>query len=107
MVMDRTKSKRQIQFLDQKGQSTVEYILLFAVVISLVGFVMKSQRFQELFGEDGKFAKTFRSEIEYSYRHARWGKVKNLGEVPNYNQKHDSWEKNGATRFFGPEQKYP
>jgi hypothetical protein len=90
---------------DQKGQSTVEYILLLAVIISLVGTVLKSDMFRQLFGEEGKFAQEFRKEIEYSYRHALKGRE--FHTTPNYNQPHDSYERVGDTRFFGAKEKYP
>ncbi len=88
--------------LKERGQSTVEYILLFAVVISLISFVFKSQAFTDLFGKNGKFADVYRRELEYSYRHGRYGRE--LFKAPNYKSgRHDSY--NG--RFFGSKDAYP
>ena len=101
--------KRQIGLLrNQAGQSTVEYILLFSVIISLVSAVLKSDMFNKIFGEDGKFAQEFRKEIEYSYRHGIQGRAL-LPESINYGDAHDSYVRpgGGETRFFGAREKYP
>lgn len=88
--------------INEKGQSTVEYILLFAVVISLVSFVFKSQAFNNLFGKEGKFADVYRRELEYTYRHGRYGRE--LFQTPNYKSgRHDSYNE----RFFGSRNAYP
>ncbi|MBT4790631.1 MAG: class III signal peptide-containing protein [Halobacteriovoraceae bacterium] len=88
--------------LNQKGQSAVEYILLIAVVVSIVTFVFKTEAFKGLFGDNGQFADVYKRELEYSFRHA-------LGDrkpfrTPNYRSgQHDSY--NG--RFFGSKDAYP
>lgn len=88
--------------LNQKGQSTVEYILLFVVVASLVNFVVKSQLFVDLLGENGQFAQTYKRRIEYSYRHGLGGDTP--FSTPNYSSgTHDSYN----SRFFGPTDAYP
>lgn len=94
--------------LSNKGQSTVEYILLLAVAISVVTAVFKSQGFQNLFGEEGTFNAQFRMETEFSYRHGLGGK-KFLPETINYNDKHETYlEDSGSlTRFFGAKDPYP
>lgn len=88
--------------INEKGQSTVEYILLFAVVISLATFVFKSKAFNDLFGKEGQFADVYKRELEYSYRHGRYGRE--LFQPPNYKSgRHDSYNK----RFFGSRDAYP
>ena len=53
---------------------------------------------QDYFGENGTFVTNFKSELEYSYRHGIRGRAKN---IINYNSpNHDSYRKNGDTRFF-------
>lgn len=100
MVMDRNNFSRVK--LDERGQSTVEYILLFAVIISLITFVFQSDAYQALFGDNGKFTSVFKREIEYSYRHGLGGRKR--FERPSYNTgRHDSY--NG--RFFGARDAYP
>lgn len=104
MVKCRLAFKRS--FLGQTGQSTVEYILLLAVVVIAVNTVFKSKAFQSIFGENGKFSKEFRGEAEYSYRHAIRGRK--LFREPNYARKHDSYIQSGSsTRFFGAKEPYP
>lgn len=109
MVMVRNKNKNfNLKKLDQKGQSTVEYLLLIAVIISLISTVFKSQAFRNIFGEEGTFAAEFRKEIEFSYRHGLRGR-QFLPETINYNDRHDTYlETSGTlTRFFGAKDEYP
>jgi len=98
--------KRKFSILNEKGQSAVEYILLIAVSISLVFMVFNSDTFKDVFGDKGKFAKVFRSEIEYSYRHALGGRK--LYSTPSYTSpSHDSYKRGSETRFFGAKDRYP
>ena len=91
-----------ISKLAEKGQSTVEYILLFAVVIVILASVVQSDAFQGLFGREGKFSDVYKRELEYSYRHGLAGRER--FKKPNYRTgKHDSYNK----RFFGPKNAYP
>ncbi len=88
--------------LTQRGQSTVEYILLLIVVVSLVNFVLKSSLFLDLMGENGQFAQTYKNQIEYSYQHGRRGNTPFT--TPNYSSgSHDTYN----SRFFGPTDAYP
>lgn len=104
MDMDRLYDQRE-SFLDnQAGQSMVEYILLLAVVTSLVSVVFGSDLFQGYFGDGGRLAEAFRGKIEYTYTHAINGKEfhRNI----NY-ESHDSYKKGGDTRFFTNLTAYP
>ena len=86
----------------QTGQSTVEYILLFAVVAVLVNFVISSDPFTNLFGRDGTFGDVYKRELEYTYRHALPGNE--AYSEPNYSSEdHDSY----SGRFFGAKDAYP
>jgi hypothetical protein len=91
---------------NQKGQSVVEYILLLAVVISLVTTFYNSKMFQRLFGENGSLGTTIKTEAEFGYRHAF---LRNHGaDQPIYQgTNHPSYSDGGATRFFGPKDPYP
>lgn len=90
---------------NQRGQSLVEYMLVILVSVSLAYSILKSDMVQDYFGENGTFVTNFKSELEYSYRHGIRGRAKN---IINYNSpNHDSYRKNGDTRFFGPLQRYP
>ena len=50
------------------GQSTVEYILLLAVVLFLGLSVFRSRYFQDFFSEDSRFFTSIKSQIEVAYR---------------------------------------
>ncbi len=101
-------SKRYIYILVQKGQSSVEYLLLFVVVVSLTFAVLKSDAFQNFFGDQGQFATTYKNEIEFSYTNSYQGRK--AFETPNYtDSNHPSYNgTNGSeTRFFGAAEEYP
>lgn len=88
--------------INQKGQSTVEYILLFAVVVTITFTIFNGLQFNQIFGPDGRVATTYRNQLEFSYRH---GFVKNgtPGE-PNYaSGDHESYN----NRFFSAAEPYP
>ena len=104
MDIIRFRNKKFI-LLNQKGQSSVEYILLFAVVVVLATTVFKSEAFIKLFGQDGLFAKTYREEIEFSYRHTLGGRK--AFTTPNYDSPHSSYQGGSGTRFFGAKDAYP
>lgn len=98
--------KRSYLFLNAKGQTAVEYIMLIAVVITLVTFVARSRIFQEYFGEEGQFAEVFRTQFEYTYRHGRNGR--GAYSAPNYNDyNHDTYKSSSSSRFFGHIEAYP
>ena len=97
-----------ITLKSHKGQSTVEYILLLAVVMSLVYLVVNSDRFKDLIGDDGAFATKMKNESEWNYRFANQGKdgftmlTYPNGTNPTY------WNAaNGQSRFVGPLKPYP
>lgn len=99
--MDLVRIKK-LYLIEDKGQSTVEYILLLAVIISLVTFVFNSDGFQALFGDNGQFANVYKRELEYSYRQGRFGRLR--FQTPNYKSgQHDSYNE----RFFGAKDAYP
>lgn len=100
--MGRFKYRATPLILDNRGQSTVEYILLFAVVISIVTAVLRSQRFKEIFGDDGKFATVYKNEIEFTYRNTYLDRKP--FSTPNYQSNNqDSY----VNRFFIPKNNYP
>lgn len=98
-------TERQV-LSNEKGQSLVEYIMLLAVVASLVSFVFKTDFWQSYFGPEGKFEKAFRARMEYSYRHGMEGE--SFYSPPNYNSRnHDHYYNGAATRFYRPNEPYP
>ena len=57
-----------ISKLKQAGQSTVEYIMLLAVVMTFTMIVLKSDLFQSLIGGDGVFYLELKHQLEYAYK---------------------------------------
>lgn len=92
------------KFLNSRGQSTVEYILLLSVLISLALIVFHSDAFKKFFSEDSEFFSKLVERMEYSYRHGRLGKGNDL----NF-QKHQTYfnKDENRSRFFSPAEKYP
>ena len=95
------------------GQSAVEYILLLAVISSLSYTVYNNKKFKSfLAGKDGMFA-AMKKGISYSYRYG----VEYSQEVAgSYDEKmqyeyttnaHDTYFKNGSSRFFTGVEVYP
>ena len=91
--------------LKQKGQSTVEYILLLGVIMMLTTGILNSDAFQNFLGPDSEFLTVMKNRMEYSYRHGQPG----TSDTTNYNSaQHDTYlAPTGQTRFFLPEQTYP
>ena len=93
----------------ESGQTMVEYILLLAVVVSLVMTFLRSEMFNRYFGEQGNFGVAIKRNNEFTYRHAYGGGV----DVPRDTRDgsiHPSYydaEAGGGTRFFGGRQPYP
>jgi hypothetical protein len=79
--------------------------MLFAMIAILVTTVLNSDSFKKLFGKEGTFAKVYKEEIEFSYRHAHGGRK--AFQQPNYNGGEHSSYSNGTTRFFGARDAYP
>jgi hypothetical protein len=68
--MDTNRGKFiQYPKLNSKGQSSVEYILLFAVVVSITYTIFNGLGFNRIFGPNGTIATTYRNQLEFSYRH--------------------------------------
>lgn len=63
--------------LKNKGQSTVEYILLLAVVASLITTVFRSDVLNNFIGKDGQFFRNYADYIGYTYRHGSVGSAAN------------------------------
>ncbi|MFZ8999718.1 MAG: hypothetical protein ACO20H_00310 [Bacteriovoracaceae bacterium] len=96
--------KQKNIILSEKGQSAVEYILLLAVVMSLVMVVFRNQTFQHYMGPDSPYFQTLRKYIEHSYR---YGSPVVTGLSPldsnGYSDQHTSYlSESGQSRFFTP-----
>ena len=88
--------------MNQKGQSTVEYILLFAVVASIAFTIFNGLGFSRIFGPNGEVATTYRNQLEFSYRHG-FARNGSPGEPDYANGDHESYER----RFFIASDPYP
>ena len=90
--------------LNQRGQTTIEYVLLLAVIIGLASTVFRSRLFQEVFGADSDFIAALIVRMEYAYRHGRMG-----GEDNRNYQQHPTFynREEGKSRFFAPAEAYP
>jgi hypothetical protein len=94
---------RNARFLSASGQSTVEYILLLAVVVSLIFLVVNSDRFRDLMGEGGTFATRIKGEMEWNYRFATPGneEFSTINYPGAQNPSYFNTTRNG-THFIGP-----
>lgn len=110
LVRNRTIKKRKL--LNQIGQSTVEYILLMAVITTISISILKSDVFQNIFGRDSQFFAEFGKRVEFSYRHGHMG-TRDERDSDDYNYSpstvsHKSYVMDdGNSRFFIPTDKYP
>ena len=90
----------------RRGQSTVEYLLLIAVVVTLLTAVLRHPRFQNYIGEDGEFFQRYSQVISYTYRHGRYGDKKEAQD--DYVSKHDTYKREGnKPKFVIPLGAYP
>lgn len=88
----------------------VEYILLLAVVVSLIITFYNSDAFKRLFGEQGEVANKIRHDSEFSYRHGYTRN--NTGDVPRNNRDgsiHPTYHNanQSGSRFFSAKDAYP
>ena len=91
-------SKKRPDIFLESGQSTVEYILLLAVVTSLAFSIFNSDRFKSFLGPDSAFFNQMVKKIEYSYRHGQEG----LEDETDYDGNHPTFysEDEDQSRFF-------
>jgi Flp pilus assembly pilin Flp len=102
-------NKRTNIFLNQSGQSAVEYILLLSVISVLTFSVVNSKRFKDFMGPDSSFFAAIRSRVEFSYRHGFNGKAEDDKTNNNYSQFHETYYdyETGKSRFFSGAGVYP
>lgn len=95
----------EMKILNQKGQSTVEYILLLVVVVSIATALMNSATFKKFVGKDSALMQKMVKQMSYSYRHGRLGQ----DDTSNYNGEHETYfdKSTGSSRFFTPRSSYP
>lgn len=90
---------------NESGQSTVEYILLLSVLVTIGTTVFNSQPFLKLFGPDSQVFDILRRKVEYSYRYGSDGIDV---DSSNYSGDHKTYVlESGEGRFFTPIETYP
>jgi hypothetical protein len=88
---------------NQKGQSTIEYVLVMGVALILVVNFVNSDKFKELMGGDSEIFKRYKNYLEYSYRHTHFSvQDEPTNNFNNYSGNHESYtiEDFNDTRFF-------
>ena len=90
-----------------KGQSTVEYILLLAVVMLFVLTVLRHPRFKEFMGEDSQFFAFLKNRFIYTYRLTRDGTIPQQPYSYDNPMGHPSYAGDGKSRFFSGKEPYP
>jgi len=100
------KLQNSVFLSNSKGQSAVEYILLLAVLSSLIVGVLNNKQFKNLVnGNEGLFV-SLRNRMEYSYRYGReLNSDVDLDAAMDFNyqtNKHDTYfnSKENQSRFF-------
>jgi len=90
------------------GQTTVEYILILFVIMTVYALVLKNPRMKQ-YMSGGAIIEELATNIQYSYRHALPGNVKETYPAFYQSATHASYSggATGTTRFFGPRQGYP
>ena len=91
----------------EKGQSTLEYLLLMFVVVVLCIALFKSDAFKQFMGKDSDRFKAIIARMEYSYRHGRDSLTEkdDLSTFINHPTFYNKEE--NKSRFFSPKSKYP
>lgn len=92
----------------EKGQTTVEYVLILFVIITIYALVMKHPRLKE-FMSGGRVIDELGTYIQFCYRHALPAHVKETYPAFYQSATHKSYSGGnvGQTRFFGPREGYP
>lgn len=109
MVMVWMDDKRKNLFLNDRGQTAVEYILLLSVISVLTFSVINSKKFKDFMGPDSSFFAAIRSQIEFTYRHGYANRSENDKTDNNYSSNHETYYNSdqGKTRFFTGGESYP
>ncbi|OFZ14390.1 MAG: hypothetical protein A2X86_05970 [Bdellovibrionales bacterium GWA2_49_15] len=96
-----------VQSRNDRGQSTVEYILMLAVVASLAATILNSERFRKTLGKDSVLFNKFARTLEYTYRHGVYGTLDDTPRSPPFGNEHNTYYKGGQSRFYMSRTKYP
>jgi hypothetical protein len=87
---------------NSRGQSTVEYVLLLAVVLSMFYSVFRSRTFQEFFGEDSSFFNAIAQKMRLDYRYGtNVSAGDDIGSGISSNHPTFAQPDGSVSRFFG------
>jgi len=91
-----------------RGQSTVEYIMLLSMIAVLAISVLNNARVRAFLGPESKVLENIRTYMEYAYRTGSTTSS-GAGQSFEYSGFHDSYynTQEGMTRFFTTEGRYP
>jgi hypothetical protein len=93
------------------GQSTIEYVLLLAVIAIFALGLLNHPKIKNFFSGEGSLFAHYTRYIEFTYRHAYFedkGKSWQADEdYENYSGQHDSYKGASDTRFFTHKEAYP
>lgn len=101
------EDKKSNNILNERGQSTVEYLLLLVVITSFITIVLKSPAVKQWVGGDKSLYEAMARSIEFSFRYGHAGIDDDYSN--NYSDprlKTYSNEDGNASRFFAPQVKY-
>jgi hypothetical protein len=93
---------------NNSGQTTIEYILILIVIITVYAMVLKNPRIKQ-YMSGGAMIEELATYMQYCYRHALPGNAKETYPAFYQSATHASYSGGavGTTRFFGPRQGYP
>ena len=79
---------------------------MLAVVASLAATILNSTMFKKLFGSESVVFEKFARKIEYTYRHGVNGNKDTNAQSGSFGNEHDTYFKDGQSRFFMPQKAY-
>jgi len=89
------------------GQALMEYILLISVISLMFISILRSDQFQDVFGEEANFFKQMRIKMAFEYRHGL-SRKKNQNDLTNnsYAGRHETFSNGSVSRFFITKEPY-
>ena len=101
-----------MEIIGRQGQSTIEYLLLIAVIVIVVTAVFRHQRLQAFLGREGEFFQQYARSLGYNYRHGipHDRNLPGIDQRPqdSYQTEHDTYKRSDrTTRFVIPLGNYP
>jgi len=93
---------------NEKGQSSVEYVLLLVIVVVFVNTVIGSDIFKNFFGGESAFFQGLATGISRNYRYSTIVPESDvIGESPEFAHPSFAADGGGNSRFFVLAEEYP